>query len=192
MEHTDVLHFGSFFACSDKGVKTICKLLQKADPQTIIVYDPNYRKVDQTDHKKIVRRALRYLKKVDILKASQEDMLNLFGTSNLRQIMTFLSPFRIPLTVITMGSEGSTAFSGKTIVTVEAPEIAVEDTIGAGDNYTAGLLHKWSLMGFKKSDLGQLNPKDLETILTYAGKLAASCCKTRGAGLTRGMLKQIV
>lgn len=46
---------------------------------------------------------------------------------------------------VTRGDEGALLLDGGTTIDVPAFEVAVEDTTGAGDAFTAGLIHAWLL-----------------------------------------------
>lgn len=48
-----------------------------------------------------------------------------------------------PLTIIKRGARGSRALTDRGQVDVEAPKVEVRDTIGAGDAFNAGFLHRW-------------------------------------------------
>lgn len=48
-----------------------------------------------------------------------------------------------PLTIVKRGARGSSALSGNAQIDVEAPKVTVRDTIGAGDAFNAGFLHRW-------------------------------------------------
>lgn len=48
-----------------------------------------------------------------------------------------------PLTIVKRGARGSSAITGHGRVDACAPRVEVRDTIGAGDAFNAGFLHRW-------------------------------------------------
>lgn len=51
------------------------------------------------------------------------------------------------LVVITLGRRGALASLDGARITVPAPAVDVVDTVGAGDAFTAGLLHRLTALG---------------------------------------------
>ncbi|RTH01891.1 carbohydrate kinase, partial [Thermus scotoductus] len=62
-------------------------------------------------------------------------------------------------------------------------KVAVADTVGAGDTFTAGLLAFLLRRGYGKENLLALSREALEEALRAAVALAALACTVRGAGL---------
>lgn len=76
----------------------------------------------------------------------------------------------IPRAAVTRGSEGAVLLDGDTAVDVPAISVPVEDTTGAGDAFTAGLIHAWLL--------GEASPADAGR---FAAGVAALNCTAEGA-----------
>jgi ribokinase/sulfofructose kinase len=60
---------------------------------------------------------------------------------------TLLAGGDIDRAAVTRGSEGALLVDGDSVVEIPAFDVAVEDTTGAGDVFTAGLIHAWLLEG---------------------------------------------
>lgn len=58
-------------------------------------------------------------------------------------------------TAVTRGDEGAVLLDGGTVIDVPAFEVAVEDTTGAGDAFTAGLIHAWVLDNSSAGEAGR-------------------------------------
>ena len=76
----------------------------------------------------------------------------------------------IPRAAVTRGNEGAVLLDGDTAVDVPAIPVPVEDTTGAGDAFTAGLIHAWMLDGASPADAGR-----------FAAGVAALNCTVEGA-----------
>lgn len=57
----------------------------------------------------------------------------------------------------------------------------VVDTVGAGDSYTAGLLHRLAALGHLGGRLDRLSLEDLTDACTFAARVAALTCSVPGA-----------
>jgi len=71
---------------------------------------------------------------------------------------------------VTCGSEGGYLFDGDDVQRVPAFDVAVTDTTGAGDAFTAGLIHAWVLDDAGVADAGR-----------FASAAAALNCTVTGA-----------
>ncbi|WP_282352364.1 carbohydrate kinase family protein [Haloferax volcanii] len=71
---------------------------------------------------------------------------------------------------ITQGSDGARLLEGDTVTDIPAFEVDVNDTTGAGDTFTAGLIHTWLLNDYPARDAGR-----------FAAATAALNCTELGA-----------
>ena len=71
---------------------------------------------------------------------------------------------------MTRGSEGALLVDGDSLIEIPAFDVAVEDTTGAGDVFTAGLIHAWLLEGSPAPEAGR-----------FAAAGAALNCTAEGA-----------
>lgn len=66
-------------------------------------------------------------------------------------------------------------------VTVPAPAVDVVDTVGAGDSFTAGLLHRLAVLGHLGGRLDGLSLDDITDACSFAARVAALTCSVPGA-----------
>ncbi|WP_122088354.1 carbohydrate kinase family protein [Halalkalicoccus subterraneus] len=71
---------------------------------------------------------------------------------------------------ITRGADGALLFDGAAVTEIDAFEVDVVDTTGAGDAFTAGLIHAWLLEGQPAAEAGR-----------FAAATAACNCTAEGA-----------
>ncbi|BDG15426.1 fructokinase [Thermus brockianus] len=170
-------HFGSLFALEGRTADGVLALLEEAEGEgTLRSYDPNLRHPPTGEERERIQT---YLNRVDLLKLSLEDARLLFPEGPLEGVRR-LPP---PLKVLTLGEEGALAFLGEREVRLPAERVAVADTVGAGDSFTAGLLALLLRKGYTRASLPTLAPEDLEASLRGATALAALACTVRGAYL---------
>lgn len=108
------------------------------------------------------------LKSVDIFLPNEREACKLAGTNDVQDALEALSRL-VPIVVIKCGHKGATAKRGKD--QFHAPPFSVQpvDTIGAGDSFNAGFLHKFILH------------RSLEECLEY-GNAVAALSTTRAGG----------
>jgi len=108
------------------------------------------------------------LKSVDIFLPNEREACRLVGTNNVQDALDALSRL-VPIVVIKCGPKGVIAKRGKN--QFHAPSLSVQpvDTVGAGDSFNAGFLHKFILRC------------NLEECLEY-GNAVAALSTTRAGG----------
>ncbi len=124
-----------------------------------------------------VRTALQY---ADVIKASDEDLacLDVPGTDALTQARQVLQNSRASVLALTLGSKGAALLTrlGATYQACESVPVAVQDTVGAGDCFLAGLVVAM-LQHQLPADWGnQAVPSDVAHSLLASAIASASLC----------------
>ena len=144
-----------------------------------ISYDPNIRSHLVTDRPATLAVVEEMVDMVDIVKASEEDILWLYPDADpIRTIRRWSGGRR--LAVLTRGAHGVLAAYGDLQVECVPPPVAVVDTVGAGDTFTAGFLA--SLAGQELLRRGATYAAEsLRTALRTGTAAAAITCSRPGA-----------
>ncbi|MDW8357564.1 carbohydrate kinase [Thermus sp.] len=172
-----VFHFASLFALDPRTEGGLAALLEEAWGEgALLAFDPNLRRPPTPEER---RRLWGYFHQVDLLKLSLEDARLLFPEDPVGRVRGL--PPR--LKVLTLGAEGAVAFFRGEAVRLPGETVAVADTVGAGDSFTAGFLALLLRRGYTGDNLDQLRPEDLEEALRGGIALGALACTVRGAGL---------
>ena len=108
------------------------------------------------------------LKRVDVFLPNEREACKLTGTGDVQDALDALSQL-VPIVVIKCGPEGAIAKRGKDRFHVASLSVRPIDTIGAGDSFNAGFLHKFILGA------------NLQDCLEY-GNAAAGLSTTRAGG----------
>jgi fructokinase len=151
--------------------------LSTARAHSTICLDPNLRSgLLPADARKRVER---WLGIADIIKLSVEDLALLYDdpADDIARRWRQHGP---ALIVVTAGAAGATAYFGDTALHRGAPTVDVVDTIGAGDAFSAALLHELAARGV----LGGrplLSSDDVDAALQLAVTAAVWTCTRRGA-----------
>lgn len=178
------VHTGSLaLALAPSGAR-IESLLNRARAACTVSIDPNLRTglVPVTAYRDAIDR---WASIADIVKLSADDLAALWPGVGSAEAATRLHGKGAALVVVTDGGRGSFASlrSDRGSATVEIPAVAtaVADTVGAGDSFTAGLLHHLAAAGALGGRLAGLDRDVVISALTFAGTVAAKTCSRPGA-----------
>ncbi|WP_291326987.1 PfkB family carbohydrate kinase [Desulfovibrio sp. UCD-KL4C] len=161
--------YGTLAQRNKKARNSIYAFLDAA-PKAMKVYDMNLRQHFYS--KEIISKSL---EKADVLKLNDDEiqivasMFDLKGTEN--QMLEILhNKFNLNCSILTRGSKGSLIIGyGQEIESDGIVLDILENTIGAGDSFTAATI------------LGLLLEHSLSDISKHANKLAAYVCSCKGA-----------
>ncbi|HME65590.1 MAG TPA: carbohydrate kinase, partial [Streptosporangiaceae bacterium] len=152
-----VFHFGSIASWTPPGDARILELAgqMRGRGDVLITYDPNVRPgllADPGHGQRVVERAIGL---AHLAKASTDDVAWLYPDLTPAEVARHWLQLGATVVVITSSADGADAYTAQGwSVRRPALDVAVVDTVGAGDSFTAGLIG--SLLG-----RGQHAPADL-------------------------------
>ncbi|MEM5016426.1 aminoimidazole riboside kinase [Metabacillus indicus] len=188
-----ILHYGSISMISGPSKSATVKAVELARENGMIVsYDPNLRLSLWENEETAKETILSMFGKADLIKISEEELEFLTGESDIEKGVEKLSAYHIPLLFITMGSEGSYAFTKNGAVKIDAMRVNAVDTTGAGDAFVSGILYQLHEL---ETHPGELNADELKRIGRFAsvsGGLAASVKGAMTALPTLGEVEDIL
>lgn len=126
-------------------------------------------------------RPSRWCALADILRLSEDDLALLLPGATLEEACDTWHAAGARLVVITLGGRGSLASLDGLRVTVPTPAVNVADTVGAGDSFTAGLLHRLAALGHLGGRLDRLSLEDITDACSLAARVADLTCSVPGA-----------
>lgn len=158
-----------FYGCADRGILTSL--------------DPNVRPALVSDRESYVARVKRMLKRADLVKLSDEDILWLYPDMDLSAACAACrADSDAAFFILTRGADGADGFAGDNSVTVPARTVTqLADTVGAGDTFMASILSWVMEQGIvARSDLAALDAAAMQAAMTRAGEAAAINCERSG------------
>jgi fructokinase len=179
----EAVHVGSTTLADDHGAAQALALIKDAQGSVTISFDPNCRP-------KLVRQKLRYVERMnafagiaDIVRMSDVDFEFLYGDGDHAERAKLMLDADASLVVVTRGIKGAQAWHPKTgAIEVHAPNVAVVDTIGAGDSFQAALLFALRAIGrIGRQALAEMDSDELFRVLSFAATCAAFTCGRPGA-----------
>lgn len=179
LEDCKVFHYGTLSMTAEGCTQATKRAIDTAKKAgAVISFDPNLREPlwDSLDHAK--EKTAFGISQCDILKISDNEIQWFTGEKDYETGVRFLQErYNVKLILVSLGREGSMAFSGGHKVVV--PAFVREDTIettGAGDTFGACILHQ-----VLKQGLRTYNPAELEEMLTFANAAASIVTTRKGA-----------
>lgn len=140
---TDCFYFGTLIQRSNKSSTTLRRLVESST-EKLFFLDLNLRKSCFS------RETVDYsLNHATILKLNDEEvdaisqMLSISKASIHNFCQQIMSRYALDVCLVTMGDKGVFGISKENAVYSPGYRVAVVDTIGAGDAFAAGFLHKW-------------------------------------------------
>jgi fructokinase len=173
----DIVMFGSFYAITPQLRDKVKELLDKARKVgAIIYYDVNFRSTHANEAIKLMPTILENFEYADIVRGSTEDFGNMFGITDADKVYQHKVGFYCPRFICTNGGEGL-CLRTKTI-TKDYPVAPLQtvSTIGAGDNFNAGLVFGLLKNRIRKSDLDELTEADWDKIVASGMSFSREVC----------------
>jgi fructokinase len=173
------LHFGSYTLVTEPTASSYFALAQRERGRRLVSLDPNVRPTVEPDMRIWRERVAQWRRIADIVKVSEEDLALLHPGMPLDAIVRDWLQAPTQLLVVTRGAGGALGFSAKGGVEMPAADVAVVDTVGAGDSFQAALLSQLPDAASLRAASGSL--QRLEQVLAFATRAAAITCGRAGA-----------
>lgn len=142
INNDDIVVFGSTNAIKDEGRNNLLLFLNQAhDKNAITIYDPNIRECNPLELIEVRRKVKENFHFAKIVKGSTDDFTRLFDTSDADEIYEIVRLFGVEVLLITGGGKPVQVKTSQLSFSVPVPKIMPVSTIGAGDNFTSGLIY---------------------------------------------------
>lgn len=173
----DIVMFGSFYAVSPLIRNKVKELLDKArSVGAIIYYDVNFRSTHKNDAIKLLPTILENFEYADIIRGSSEDFENMFGMTDADKIYKGKVAFYCPRFICTNGGESVCLRTSSLTKDYEVAPLQTVSTIGAGDNFNAGLVYGILKNRIRRADLDELTEKDWDKIIASGMAFSREVC----------------
>jgi fructokinase len=173
----DIVLFGSFFALTESIRTVLLKFLNQArEKGCIIIYDPNFRKPHLHELEKLKPFILENIALSDLVRGSDEDFGLIFGAGNARDAFKAVLDNGCCNLVYTANKQDVRMLSVQHTVASSVPVIEPVSTIGAGDNFNAGLIWTLTKYGISKKEMEHLPVTIMQSILANGISFSAEVC----------------
>jgi fructokinase len=171
-----LLYTGTLATIIEPGATELFTWAQSIAKSAPIVFDPNIRDAVMKDRNRYVSQVERWVAISSVVKVSQEDLTWLYPSLEIDQIVNNWLTLGALLVVVTFGDQGLAAYGSGEKIKVDAINVEVVDTVGAGDTVGAILVE-----AIVKDGLASLSGRRLEMMLKRAAKAAAITVSRAGA-----------
>ena len=171
-----LLHIGTLAIAIEPGASVLFEWAQSVIKVSPIVFDPNIRPAVISDRAQYVAQVERWVSISSAIKVSDDDIKWLYPSLDIGQVVNDWLIKGPSLIVVTYGDKGLTGYRKGEVVSVEAVQVKVADTVGAGD--TAGAILVEAIL---KDGVASLTGSRLESMLKRAAKAAAITVSRVGA-----------
>lgn len=168
-KHARAVCFGSLAQRGEVSRATIREFVSLVPDSSLKVFDINLRQ--QFYSKQLIEESLLLC---NVLKINDDEIrivAELFGLngSDEENCRALIGRYGLKLLALTCGTEGSYLITPSETSFLETPKVAVADTVGAGDSFTAALV------------AGLLSGKSIKDTHRMAVQLSAFVCTQKGA-----------
>jgi len=161
----DLLIFGSFYALNPGIRPRVKELLNDArDAEVTIVYDPNFRSSHAAERDELIPVIRENMEYATMVRASDEDLSNIFGVDNPDDAWDQIRPF-CPVLIYTANAKGVHLRTDDVKVNMEVDRIEPVSTIGAGDTFNAGILYGLYRNGYSGEQIRHLDRSQWEQLI---------------------------
>lgn len=174
----DIVIFGSYYALNPVLREGMMTFLEKAqEAEAIIYYDPNFRSSHLGEAMKLAPTIIENLEFADIVRGSDEDFRNMWNLDDRAKIYKDKVQFYCPNFIYTQGSEGPVLHTNNFTQHYPVEKIDGVSSIGAGDNFNAGILYGLLQERIYKEDLADLDQETWANIMQHALNFSKTVCQ---------------
>jgi fructokinase len=175
----DIISLGSTMAIQKEGRKELIQFLTKAvENNSLTIYDPNIRQTGEKELTGIRKKVEENLLLTKILKGSEQDFQRLYGTSDAGEIFLKVNEYGIKALIITAGVKPIQLITNEFSKSYPVEAIRPVSTIGAGDNFTAGIITGFYKHHVTVENINTLAEDSWDDIINIGNAFAFEVCKS--------------
>jgi len=173
----DILIISSYFALNPELREKVFALISYAKQQkAIIYYDINFRRAHASERDALLPIFLENVSYSSLVRCSDEDLECLFPGENIENIYNKYIASRCKNLIITYGKNATFLKTAHFEANFPVEEIAPVSTIGAGDNFNAGIIYGLMVNDILSRDLTNLSEKQWGELIEYGHVFAKNAC----------------
>lgn len=177
LEEDDIVMIGSYYALNPVLRDKILELLEQArEKKAIVYYDPNFRASHKNEAMKLAPTIIENLEYADIVRGSQDDFQYMYGLQDADKIYKDKIKFYCPRFICTAGGNSIALRTNKVSKDYSIPPLQAVSTIGAGDNFNAGVIYGLLKYDVRYRDLANIDEPTWDRIIQCGKDFAAEVC----------------
>lgn len=173
----DIVLFGAYFVLNPVLRPHVRKFLDYAKSKgAILYYDLNFRKNHQHEVELLRETFTDNFRYADIIRGSHEDFEIIFGNCDFEEIYRNHISEHCPRFICTYGKNGVRMADHGQMFSFPSKEITPVSTIGAGDNFNAGIAYGLIREDVRHSNIDAISPEKLEKLAGYGIAFGTEAC----------------
>ena len=176
IQENDIVAFGAYFALNPVLKDKVRPFLNYAKEQgAILYYDLNFRE-NHIHEVELLRDTFKENYAIaDIVRGSHEDFINLYGHDDCSRIYDEISRY-CPRFICTRGKDGVLVIDHGKEYNFSSRPIVPVSTIGAGDNFNAGILYGLVRNEICSENLDNITPEEWSQLVGYGIEFGTEAC----------------
>ena len=192
LEEDDIVVFGSYFALNPVLREKVLDLLEQArEKKAIVYYDPNFRSSHKSEAIKLTSTIIENLEYADIVRGSIEDFFYMYNQREVDKVYKDKIRFYCPNFLCTAGAKEISLRTNSITKEYPIPPLEAVSTIGAGDNFNAGIIYGLLKYDVLYCDLGQISEDTWDKIIRCGIEFAADVCRSFNNSISPEFAKQL-
>ena len=165
IEDGDCLIYGSYYSISRDTRPMLLRLLENSEDRDVVrYYDPNFRSSHLEELETLMPNIAENMSRSDIVRGSNEDFYNMFGIDvckdekggEVRRLYDEKVGKLCQVMICTCGAKGVWLVTPHLMKHYRTPNINALSTIGAGDNFNAGVMTEIMRRNVSRVEIGEL------------------------------------
>lgn len=179
LQEDDIVMVGSYYALNPVLREKIMELLEQArEKKAIVYYDPNFRASHKNEVMRLTSTIIENLEYADIVRGSKEDFHYMYGMQDVDKIYKEKIKFYCSRFIYTAGGDNVSLRTNIVNKDYQVEPLEAVSTIGAGDNFNAGLIYGLLKYDVRHRDLNNINEETWDKIIQCGKDFAAEVCRS--------------
>ena len=177
IEPGDIVLYGSYFVLNPVlRAKTKAFLEYAHDNGALLYYDINFRKNHVAERIKLAEALIENLEFADVVRGSADDFRYLYEMTDADKIYNEKIKFYCRNFIFTSGDGDVRLFTKNYSSTYPVRKVDVVSTVGAGDNFNAGVVYGMSRIGIDRDMLAELPQEQWNSIMSCGLDFSSHAC----------------
>lgn len=179
INENDIVVIGSYYALNPVLRDKIVELLERArDMHAIVYYDPNFRSTHKEEAIKLAPTIIENLEYANIVRGSQDDFFYMWNTRDADKIYRDKIKFYCPNFLCTRGGDNISLRTATLSKEYDIPPVKAVSTIGAGDNFNAGIIFGLLLNRIDYDQLNSMSESQWDAVIESGISFASQVCQS--------------
>ena len=173
----DIVVYGSYFVLNPVLRSKTKAFLEYAHSQgALLYYDINFRKNHVHERIKLAEALIENLEFADVVRGSADDFRYLYEMEDAKKIYDQKIKFYCPNFIFTSGDGDVRHFASGVVSTYPVRKVEVVSTVGAGDNFNAGVLYGLVRNNVTREKLRGLSAEEWDCIISHGLDFSSHAC----------------